>query len=154
MPLPRVSRITSTLMPTRSRCSIFMARNQRRSRTGSAARLERQLGFNTELVLTPDEGLITRARPDFYYPLSAASGVIAEVERGPTTANNHDLKDLWKAHVAVKANHLFLVVPHELFNEAGTVRETPFPKVVRRMGTFFTSSRCNVDVLSVRIFGY
>ena len=116
--------------------------------------LERQLGFSTEQVLTPDEGLITRARPDFYYSLSANSGVIAEVERGGTTANNHDLKDLWKAHVAVSANHLFLVVPNELFNEAGTVRERPFPKVVRRMGAFFTSSRCNVDVLSVHIFGY
>lgn len=93
-------------------------------------------------MLTPDAGLITWARPDFYYPLSASSGVIAEVERGGTTANNHDLKDLWKAHVAVNANHLFLVAPNELFNEAGTVRERPFPKIVRRMGAFFTSSRC------------
>lgn len=116
--------------------------------------LERQLGFSTELVLTPDEGLITRARPDFYYSLSATSGVIAEVERGGTTANNHDLKDLWKAHIAANANHLFLVVPNELFNEAGSVRERPYPKVVRRMGAFFTSARSNVDVLSVHIFGY
>lgn len=99
--------------------------------------LERQLGFSTELVLTPDEGLITRARPDFYYPHSAASGVIAEVERGGTTANNHDLKDLWKAHVAVNANHLFLVVPNELFKEAGTVREKPFP---RSFGAWVPSS--------------
>ncbi|AXH96786.1 hypothetical protein DV701_12260 [Ornithinimicrobium avium] len=116
--------------------------------------LEAELGFAPEVVLTPDEGLVTRARPDFYYPLSPTTGVIAEVERGGTTANNHDLKDLWKAHIAINANHLFLVVPNELFNENGAVRERPFPKVVRRMGAFFTTPRTAVDVLSVHIFGY
>lgn len=116
--------------------------------------LELELGFRAELVLTPDEGLVTRARPDFYYPLSSGTGVIAEVERGGTTANNHDLKDLWKAHIAINANHLFLIVPNELFSENGAVRERPFPKVARRMGAFFTSPRTAVDVLSVHIFGY
>lgn len=106
------------------------------------------------MVLTPDHGLTTRARPDFYFPLSGTSGVPAEVEHGGTTANNPDLKDLWKAHVAVNANHPFFVVPNELFNEAGGVREKPYPKVVRRMGAFFTSQRSHVDVLSVHIFGY
>lgn len=122
------------------------------NRVGSL--LERQLGFVSETVLTADEGLVTRARPDFFLPLSAGTGVIAEVERGGTTANNHDLKDLWKTHVAVNANHLFLIVPNELFNEAGAVREKPFPKVVRRMGAFFQTPRSYVDVLSVHIFGY
>ncbi len=121
-------------------------------RVGSV--LELELGFSAELVLTPDAGLVTRARPDFYYPLAAGTGVIAEVERGGTTANNHDLKDLWKAHISINANHLFLVVPNELFNENGAVRERPFPKVARRMGAFFTSPRTAVDVLSVHIFGY
>jgi len=116
--------------------------------------LETQLGFRSELLLSADDGLITRARPDFFYALSAGTGVIAEVERGGTTANNHDLKDLWKTHIATNANHLFLVVPNELFNEAGNVRERPFPKVVRRMGAFFQSERSNVDVLSVHVFGY
>jgi hypothetical protein len=116
--------------------------------------LEQRLAFVSEVILTPDEGLVTQARPDFYLRLSESTGVIAEVERGGTTANNHDLKDLWKTHVAVDANHLFLVVPNELFNEAGAVRERPFPKVVRRMGAFFTSKRRFVDVLSVHVFGY
>lgn len=116
--------------------------------------LEHQLQFRSEVVLTPDEGLVTQARPDFYFSLSQGRGVIAEVERGGTTANNHDLKDLWKAHVALDANHLFLVVPNELFNESGAVRERPFPKVVRRMGAFFTTERTYVDVVSVHIFGY
>ena len=116
--------------------------------------LENELQFTPELVLSADDGLVTRARPDFFYPLSQTTGVIAEVERGGTTANNHDLKDLWKTHIATNANHLFLVVPNELFNEAGSVRERPFPKVVRRMGAFFQSERSHVDVLSVHIFGY
>ncbi|WP_156465428.1 hypothetical protein [Knoellia sp. Soil729] len=85
--------------------------------------LEEQLGFQSEVVVTPDEGLVTQARPDFYFPLSDRTGVIAEVERGGTTANNHDLKDLWKTHLAVNANHLFLVVPNQLFKESGAVRE-------------------------------
>lgn len=75
--------------------------------------LEEQIGFSSELV----------------------------VMRVGTTANNHDLKDLWKAHISVNANHLFLVVPNELFSESGAIREKPFPKVVRRMGAFFTSPR-------------
>jgi hypothetical protein len=97
---------------------------------------------------------VTRARPDFYFPLSTGTGVIAEVERGGTTANNHDLKDLWKTHIAINAQHLFLVVPVELPNEAGLVRERPFVKVVRRMGAFFGDPRREVDVLSVHVFGY
>lgn len=116
--------------------------------------LESRLGFGSEVLLTPDDGFVTRARPDFFFPLSEASGVIAEVERGGTTANNHDLKDLWKTHIAVNAKHLFLIVPQELFNESGAVRERPFPKVARRMGAFFTSPRTHVDVLGVHVFGY
>lgn len=75
-------------------------------------------------------------------------------ERGGTTANSHDLKDLWKTHVASDAHHLFLVVPVELRNELGTVRERPFRKVVRRMGAFFGDSRREIDVVSVHVFGY
>jgi hypothetical protein len=44
--------------------------------------------------LTPQDGLVTRARPDFYYRLSDCRGILSEVERGGTTTNNHDLKDL------------------------------------------------------------
>lgn len=116
--------------------------------------LEDELGFGSEIVLTPQDGLVTRARPDFYFDLGAGRGIIAEVERGGTTANNHDLKDLWKAHVAVNAQHLFLVVPEELRNENGLVRERPYPKVVRRMGAFFGDPRREIDVVTVHVFGY
>ena len=113
-----------------------------------------QLRFRSEVVLSPQHGLVTQARPDFYFNLGDGRGVIAEVERGGTTANNHDLKDLWKAHIAPNAHHLFLVVPEELRNEAGAVRERPFPKVVRRIGAFFGEPRREVDVLSAHVFGY
>ena len=116
--------------------------------------LENELAFRAEVVLTPQDGLVTQARPDFFFDLGAGRGVIAEVERGGTTANNHDLKDLWKTHIAVNAHHLFLVVPVELPNEMGHVRERPFVKVVRRMGAFFGDPRREVDVLSVHVFGY
>lgn len=113
-----------------------------------------RLDFRSEVVLMPQHGLVTRARPDFFFALSEGRGVIAEVERGGTTANNHDLKDMWKAHVAPNAHHLFLIVPEELKNAAGFVRERPFPKVVRRLGAFFGDPRREVDVLSAHVFGY
>lgn len=118
------------------------------------ALLEHELGFGSEIVLTPQDGLVTRARPDFFLDLGSGRGIIAEVERGGTTANNHDLKDLWKAHVSINTQHLFLVVPEELRNENGNVRERPYPKVVRRMGAFFGDPRREIDVLSVHVFGY
>lgn len=116
--------------------------------------LENELAFRSEVVLTPQDGLVTQARPDFFFELGLGRGVIAEVERGGTTANNHDLKDLWKTHIAFNAHHLFLVVPMELPDETGHVRERPFVKVVRRMGAFFGDPRREVDVLSVHVFGY
>lgn len=116
--------------------------------------LVNELDFQSEVVVTADDGFVTRARADFFYRLGETSGIIAEVERGGTTANNHDLKDLWKAHVATNVHHLFLVVPRELFNEKGVVRERPFPRVVRRMSAFFLDERRYVDVMSVHVFGY
>ena len=62
--------------------------------------LREELGFGEEVVLTPQSGLVTHARPDFFFELTEGRGIIAEVERGGTTTNNHDLKDLWKAHVS------------------------------------------------------
>ena len=116
--------------------------------------LEHELRFRSEVVLTPQDGLVTQSRPDFFFRLAPTRGIIAEVERGGTTANNHDLKDLWKAHVAPDAHHLFLVVPLHLHDESGRIRERPFQKVVRRMGAFFGDARREIDVVSVHIFGY
>jgi len=97
---------------------------------------------------------VTRARPDFVFRLGAERGVIAEVERGGTTTNNHDLKDLWKTHVAQDAQHLFLIVPNNNWREDGRPREKPIPLVSRRLGAFFGDPRREIDVISVHVFGY
>ncbi|MBZ5735544.1 hypothetical protein K8Z61_13680 [Nocardioides sp. TRM66260-LWL] len=112
------------------------------------------LHFEEEVVLTAELGFVTQARPDFIFRLGPGRGVIAEVERGGTITNNHDLKDLWKAHIAPDAHHLFLVVPMQNFSRDGSGREKPFPVVARRLGAFFGDSRREIDVLSVHVFGY
>lgn len=116
--------------------------------------LREDLGFGEEVVLTPQSGLVTQARPDFFFELNQGRGIIAEVERGGTTTNNHDLKDLWKAHVAPDAHHLFLIVPRNNWKEDGSPRERPFQIVARRLGAFFGDPRREIDVLSVHVFAY
>ena len=119
-----------------------------------ASMLREHLGFREEVVLTPQDGFVTHARPDFVYSLGAGRGIIAEVERGGTTTNNHDLKDLWKTHIARDAQHLFLVVPNANWNEAGTAREHPYNRVLTRLGSFFGDPRREIDVVSLHVFGY
>lgn len=116
--------------------------------------LSEELGFRQEVVLTPQIGLVTQARPDFFYRLAPERGVLAEVERGGTTNNNHDLKDMWKAHVSPDAQHLFLVVPNSNWTALGAAREKPFPRVSHRIGAFFGDRRREVDVMSAHVFGY
>lgn len=116
--------------------------------------LRAQLGFDEEVVLTKQSGFVTQARPDFFYRLSVDRGIIAEVERGGTITNNHDLKDMWKAHIAPDAHHLFLVVPLHNFKVDGRLREKPFQTVSRRLGAFFGDPRTELDVLSAHIFAY
>lgn len=116
--------------------------------------LKEQLEFAEEVVLTPSDGLVTRARPDFVFTLSPGRGILAEVERGGSTTNNHDLKDVWKTHVAPDCHHLFLLVPHSNWRADGSPREKPYPLVARRLGAFFGDPRREIDVLSAHIFGY
>lgn len=113
-----------------------------------------ELGFGEEVVLTPQDGIVTRARPDFVFPLGPGRGVMAEVERGGTVNNNHDLKDMWKAHIAPDIQHLFLIVPNSNWTKLGAPRERPFPRVCNRVGAFFGHERREVDVLSTHVYGY
>jgi len=119
-----------------------------------ATMLKDQLGFREEVVLTPQDGLVTRARPDFMFTLSPGRGILAEVERGGTTTNNHDLKDMWKAHIAIDAQHLFLLVPKNNWRMDGTPRARPFPTVARRLAAVCGDPRREIDILSVHVFGY
>jgi hypothetical protein len=116
--------------------------------------LKAQLGFKEEVLLTAQDGVVSKARPDFYFALGPEQGVIAEVERGGTVTNNHDLKDIWKAHISPDTQHLFLVVPNSNWNEAGGTRERPFVRVTHRLGAFFGDSRREIDVLTCHVFGY
>lgn len=116
--------------------------------------LKDRLGFSEELVLTREDGIVTRPRPDFYYSLGPGQGVIAEVERGGTVTNNHDLKDIWKAHIAPDVQHLFLLVPNSNWKASGLPRERPFLRVTHRMGAFFGDPRREIDVLTCHVFGY
>lgn len=116
--------------------------------------LRDEVGFREEKVMTRVDGWDSLNRPDFFYELSPGRGILAEVERGGTTTNNHDLKDFWKTHLAPDAQHLFLVVPRANFNGAGYARERPFALVERRIGGFFGDARREVDVLSTHVFGY
>lgn len=116
--------------------------------------LRQRLGFGEEVVIPSEMGLITRARPDFYFELASGRGILAEVERGGTTTNNHDLKDVWKAHISPYAQHLFLIVPNANWSENLVARERPFNRVVQRISSFFGEPRREVDVLSVHVFGY
>ena len=119
-----------------------------------SAVLKGRLGFQEEVLLTPELGIVSRPRPDFFYRIGPSEGVIAEVERGGTVNNNHDLKDIWKAHIAPDAQHLFLIVPNSNWKEDGRARERPFTRVSNRMGAFFGDPRREIDVLTCHVFGY
>ena len=120
----------------------------------AATLLCQDLGFDEEQPISAGIGLTTRARPDFIFRLGPGRGILAGVERGGTTTNNHDLKDFWKAHIAPDAQHLFLIVPHSNWKKSGASREKPFKLVCRRLAAFFGDPRREVDVLSVHVFGY
>jgi len=116
--------------------------------------LREQLAFGEEVVIRIDDGLVTRPRPDFFYRLDDGSGILAEVERGGTTTNNHDLKDMWKAHISPETQHLFLVVPNANWAAFGLARERPFHRVSTRIEAFFGDPRREIDVRSAHVFGY
>lgn len=119
-----------------------------------AVLLRDHLGFDEEVVLTPEDGFVSSARPDFFFHLTHGRGVLAEVERGGAVNNNHDLKDLWKAHVAPDAQHLFLVVPNANWTPDGRPRERPFKRVAHRLEAFFGEPRREIDLVSLHVFGY
>lgn len=135
--------------------AVHVYRAQSKAVQGVVARLLREeLDFEEEVVIRPSDGFVTRARPDFFFELAEGRGIIAEVERGGTTNNNHDLKDVWKAHISPNAQHLFLVVPLANWDKSGRVRERPFIRVATRLAAFFGDQRREVDVLSLHLFGY
>jgi hypothetical protein len=111
-----------------------------------------ELGFTSEKKQLFSEYKVGGLRPDYYKPL-ATGGILFDVERGKTIANNMDLLDIWKTHICKEANHLFLLVPNirvsKNLNEAKI-----FPSVKNRIETFFSENISAIDVDSVHLFGY
>ena len=95
---------------------------------------------------------VSGIRPDYFKSL-AGGGILFEVERGKTIANNMDLLDVWKTHLCSEAKHLFLMVPNIRVTEKGGAQKI-FNTVENRIETFFLDENKPIDVNSVHIFGY
>lgn len=111
-----------------------------------------KIGFQSEKRGLFSKYKTSNLRPDYYLKLSDKRGIILEVERGKTLANNMDLLDLWKCHICDEAQYLFLMVPILRPDENGKNTKV-FSKVVERLEPFFFE-RNYVNVFGLFIFGY
>ena len=111
-----------------------------------------KLGFSSEKTGLFSEYKVSGIRPDYFYDVDGG-GILFEVERGKTIANNMDLLDIWKTHLCNEANHLFLLVPKIRVSENGSQQKI-FQSVVNRIETFFLPSQRPINVHSVHIYGY
>ena len=110
------------------------------------------LGFVSEKKGLFADYKVSGIRPDYFKSL-AGGGILFEVERGKTIANNMDLLDVWKTHLCSEAKHLFLMVPNIRVTEKGGAQKI-FNTVENRIETFFLDENKPIDVNSVHIFGY
>lgn len=110
------------------------------------------LGFVSEKKGLFASYKVSGIRPDYFKSL-VGGGILFEVERGKTIANNMDLLDVWKTHLCTEAKHLFLMVPNVRVNKKGGSQKI-FNTVENRIETFFLNESKPIDVNSVHIFGY
>ena len=110
------------------------------------------LGFVSEKKGLFASYKVSGIRPDYFMSLDGG-GILFEVERGKTIANNMDLLDVWKTHLCSEAKHLFLMVPNIRVTEKGGSQNI-FNTVENRIVTFFLNESKPIDVNSVHIFGY
>jgi hypothetical protein len=111
-----------------------------------------ELGFRSEKTGLFGRYKTSALRPDYYKKLGQNKGIIIEVERGKTLANNMDMLDIWKCHICEEANYLFLIVPQIRQTEKGT-KNIIYDKVIDRLESFFIKNNyLNID--AVVIFGY
>jgi hypothetical protein len=109
------------------------------------------LGFSSERKGLFSEFKVSGIRPDYYS--STGGGILFEVERGKTIANNMDILDVWKTHICTEARHLFLLVPEVRVTEKG-LEQRIFNTVENRIAAFFGNDVKSIDVDSVHLFGY
>jgi hypothetical protein len=111
-----------------------------------------ELGFRNEAKGLFSKYKTSGLRPDCYKKISANTGILLEVERGKTLANNMDMLDVWKCHICAEANYLFLIVP-QIRQTKKEKDETVYESVKKRLKSFFDKNNyINVDALF--IFGY
>jgi hypothetical protein len=110
------------------------------------------LGFSSEKKGLFSEYSVSGIRPDYFKQLEGG-GILFEVERGKTLANNMDLLDVWKTHICKEAQHLFLLVPNIRVQASGN-KQNIFNTVSNRLGAFFEQNSSPIDVSSVTLFGY
>jgi hypothetical protein len=110
-----------------------------------------ELGFKSEKKDLFNGCPVPSLRPDSYKEVGK-SGVLVEIEREKTIANNMDLLDLWKCHLCTKADFLFLVVPRERKNQKDQVTR-PFDRASKRLAPFFQRENY-VNVEAIYLFGY
>jgi len=110
------------------------------------------LGFVSEKKGLFASYKVSGIRPDYFKSLTGG-GILFEVERGKTIANNMDLLDVWKTHLCSEARHLFLMVPNIRVTEKGGSQKI-FNTVENRIETFFLKESTPIDVNSVPLFGY
>ena len=111
----------------------------------------RQLGFHSEKKSLFSSYGVAALRPDYFRPV-IDTGILLEVERGKTIANNMDLLDLWKCHICPYADYLFLVVPKLRPDNNGKTLPQ-FSHVLKRLAPFF-EERNYVNIEAVYLFGY
>ena len=111
-----------------------------------------ELGFQSEKKNLFSNIPTTNLRPDYYKKIKD-SGIIIEVERGKTIMNNMDLLDMWKCHLCLHADHLFLFVPNDLKHNHNSSTYDCFKKVSDRLSPFFKKPNF-VNVNSLWLFGY
>jgi len=111
------------------------------------------LGFTSEKKGLFSEYDVAGLRPDYFRKVGN-SGILFEVERGKTNANNMDLLDVWKTHICKQAHHLFLMVPIKRQTAANPNGTKIFGGVNKRISCFFEKEENQINVRSVSIFGY
>jgi hypothetical protein len=101
----------------------------------SILRQMESLGFVSEKKGLFASYKVSGIRPDYFKSL-AGGGILFEVERGKTIANNMDLLEVWKTHLCSEAKHLLLMVPNIRVTEKGGSKKI-FRTVENRIETFF-----------------
>ena len=113
-----------------------------------------ELGFRSEAKGLFNDYKTSRLRPDYYRQVGT-TGIIIEVERGQTTINNADLRDLWKCHICKHADYLFIFVPVALRHKKTDSPNNAYTRVNNRLESFFDPEGTNyTNVRGLVVFGY